>query len=86
MPRARIFYREETDYVRDVRSYLHDFAEQTGKEIEVAEVDGREGQDLVRLYDLHTLPAILVTAEDGRLLYRHRGMPLPLMREIAAWL
>jgi len=86
MPRARIFYRDRKEYTRTVEDYLTDFTRTSGKELEVTDPDSREGQELIQLYDLNNLPAILVTSDDGRVLYRHLGMPLPLMRDITLWI
>ncbi len=86
MSRARIYYRERTDYARTVLDYLEDFHRATGKELEVADPDSREGQELIRIYDLNTMPAILVTSDDGRILYRHMGLPLPLVRDVSLWM
>ncbi|MCL2095161.1 hypothetical protein FWH13_03515 [Candidatus Saccharibacteria bacterium] len=84
--KARIFYRKRQDYTRTVEMYIADFYKNTGREIEVCSPDGRENANIVDLYDLNRLPAILVTSSDGRVLYRHLGMPLPLMRDIALWM
>jgi hypothetical protein len=74
------------DYTRTVEEYLTDFFRRTGHELEAVDVNSREGQELIELYDLTRLPAILVTSDDGRVLYRHMGIPLPLMRDISLWM
>ena len=46
--RVVVVYRAESDYARQVISFLHDFSRQTGHTIEELDPDSAEGSDFCR--------------------------------------
>lgn len=78
-----IFYRERSEYGRDVATYLHDFEQQTATTIEVIDPDSPRGADLCRIYDIVEFPTILTTTDDGQMRNMWRGLPLPTINEVS---
>jgi hypothetical protein len=82
-----ILYRPNSEYAREVESFVRDFQHQfeSGKKIELMSVDTREGSAEASLYDIFSFPAILALADDGAVLNSWVGMPLPLMNDVAGY-
>ena len=78
-----VFTREDTDYVRRVTEFLHDFEHRTTHAIQVINPDSLEGVDLAKVYDIMEHPTIIAVAEDGRLLAQWKGLPLPTIDEVS---
>lgn len=78
-----IFYRERSEYGREVAAYLDDFERQTSKSMEVIDPDSPRGADLCRIYDIVEFPTIITTTDDGQLRYMWRGLPLPLIDQVS---
>ena len=55
----------ETD--TQLQGYLRDFEQRTGKQIELMDVEGKEGVELAQIYDILQFPAILVREDMGEL-------------------
>ncbi|MBR3164131.1 hypothetical protein IKF15_02405 [Candidatus Saccharibacteria bacterium] len=84
--RVVIIWREESDYGREVREWLHDFERQTGKEIESVNPDEPEGISIGKTYDVVEYPTILAFRDNGELLQMWRGRELPRMSEVSYYL
>lgn len=82
-----ILYRPNSEYAREVESFVRDFQRQfeAGKKVELVSVDTREGAANASLYDIFSFPAILALADDGAVLNSWVGMPLPLMNDVAGY-
>lgn len=83
--RARIVYRENTDYARTVAEFLRDFERQTGKTVETVNPDTPDGAQFCRVYDIVEYPTIIATTDDGVLQNMWRGLPLPTINEVSAY-
>lgn len=83
--RARIVYRENTDYARTVTEFLRDFERQTGKTVETVNPDTPDGAQFCRVYDIVEYPTIIATTDDGVLQNMWRGLPLPTINEVSAY-
>lgn len=75
--------RPNSETERAAREFLHDFEKQTGKIIEVVDVDSPEGAQLAQLYDATSYPAVLAIADDGALLQSWQGGQLPRISEVS---
>lgn len=81
-----ILYRPESEHARAVETFIHDFkARYSSVQVEILNVDSREGIALLSLYDLMRQPAIIAVANDGILLKHWEGPELPLMDEVASY-
>lgn len=81
--RVVVVYRQESDHAREVLSFLHDFARQTGHVIEEINPDTRDGADLCRVYDIVEYPTIIALSDNGQLQHMWRGRPLPTISEVS---
>lgn len=81
-----ILYRPDSEYARIVETFIHDFkARNSFAQVEVLNVDERDGIALAGLYGIVSFPAILAVASDGSLLKHWVGSELPLMDEVASY-
>lgn len=81
--KTMIFYKEKTDYARQVIDYLRDFEKQTGKKLETVDPDTPEGAHLCRTYDIVEYPTMLAVSDDGVMQHMWRGLPLPTISEVS---
>ena len=81
--RVVVVAKDNTDYSRQIATFVDDMARQTGHELEVLDPESREGESFCRAYDIVEYPTILAIANDGQLLQMWRGRPLPLFDEVA---
>lgn len=81
-----ILYRPNSDHERAVLEYARDFHHETGRELELISTETKEGADKARLYDIVRYPAVVATANDGRMLQMWQEDLLPLRNEVAAYL
>jgi len=83
-----ILYRPNSEYARDVETFIHDFKQRhegIGRRMEVIDYDTREGQAEASIYDIMAHPAILVLGDDSSMVASWSGPELPLMNEVAAY-
>jgi hypothetical protein len=78
-----VLYRPESEYSRIVETFIHDFQEQHQAQLDVINVDTRDGVSMALLYDVARYPAILALREDGSLIKSWEGEELPMMDEVA---
>lgn len=81
--RVVVLTRENTDYSRTVETFITDFYRQTGKQLEVMNVDTREGDQLARTYDIVQYPAIIALSADGQVQNMWSGTLLPTISEVS---
>lgn len=78
-----VVYREQTDYARDVETFMHDYTRQTGRGLEVINPDTLEGAQFCETYDLMEYPTIISIDDNGGALNVWRGLPLPTISEVS---
>ncbi len=81
--KVAIIYRKNTDYEREVISYLRDFQRRTGKELEQIDPETRDGAMFCQMHDIVEYPSVLAMDNDGKVLNLWRGTPLPLIDEVS---
>ncbi|HSX28059.1 MAG TPA: hypothetical protein VLF60_01275 [Candidatus Saccharimonadales bacterium] len=81
--KALLLYRSNSEGESLARSFAADFERQTGKSIEMLDVDTPQGIELVQLYDIVAYPAVLARADDGTLLQLWQGEPMPRISEVS---
>lgn len=84
--KACILYRPDSEFARMVEEYVHDFKQTKGYDIELIDLNTRDGASTASLYDIIQYPGVLVTREDGQWVKDWQGEQLPLMTELAAYL
>jgi len=78
-----ILYRPNSEHARKVEEYSHDFSKTHGKEVQLVNLNTREGAATATLYDVVQYPAVLALKDDGELMKYWEGGQLPLMDELA---
>lgn len=81
--RVVVVYKEQTDYARQVNDYLRDFTRQTGRELETLDPESREGIGFCGTYDILMYPTVVALSDDGQVLNKWAGLPLPTMSEVS---
>ncbi len=84
--KAVVIYRPNSEFARMVEEYAHDFKRTKGFDLELVDLNTRDGADLAKLYDVMEYPSILVARDDGGLIKCWQGEQLPLMSEVAGYL
>lgn len=83
-----VLYRPNSEYGRSVETFIRDFKyqnEERSKQLDVLDIDTRDGVATASLYDVMQYPAILVLGDDGSLMKSWIGGELPLLDEIAGY-
>ena len=82
--KALVLYRSKSDHGREVEEFAHEYHRRTGKELELIEIDTKQGQDKARAYDITQYPAVLAIREDnGQALQLWQGQPLPTINNVS---
>lgn len=81
--RVVVISRDNTDYARDVETFVNDFARQTGHGLEVMDPYSTEGDSFCRTYDIVEYPTVAALGNDGQLQQLWRGIPLPTISEVS---
>ena len=83
-----VLYRPNSEHARKVEEFLHDLQKQHDvdqRDLQVIDVDSRDGIATASIYDVVTSPAIIVTDNVGSYVQSWMGEDLPLMRDVAAY-
>ncbi len=81
--RAVVVYKDRTDYARTVEEFLRYFKAVTGRELETLDPETRDGVGFCTTYDIMQYPTVIALADDGRMLQKWEGLPLPLVNEVS---
>lgn len=84
--KVSILYRPNSEFSRMVEEYVNDFKRSRAKDIELIDLNTREGASLAALYGIVRYPGVLVTRDDGQMIKDWQGEHLPLMSELAVYL
>jgi hypothetical protein len=83
-----VLYRPDSEHGRSVEMFIRDFKyqhEANARQLQILDIDTRDGSATASLYDVLQYPAVLVTADDGSIIKSWVGENLPLMDELAAY-
>ena len=84
--RVLILYRPNSEHGRLTEEFIHDYQKRhQSDDLEVLNIDTREGSAIASLYDVMQYPAILVLQNDGYVQRAWQGDNLPLMDEVASY-
>jgi len=85
--RTVILYHPNTEFAGMAQDYARDYkrGHEDRTDIELLSLDGVEGSEMAKLYDIVRYPAILVIAEGGGLQKLWQDRPFPLFDEVAAY-
>ena len=81
-----VLYRPESEHSRLVEEFVHDYQRtHDAGNLEVLNIDTRDGSATASLYDVMQYPTILALRDDGSILRSWEGETLPLMDEVASY-
>jgi len=81
-----IIYRPNSEHGRAVESFVRDYTQHhDDNNLQVLNIDSREGWATASLYDVMQYPAIIVTREDGSIVKDWEGSELPQLDEVAGY-
>ena len=78
-----VVWRDNTDYARELMTWMADFKRETGEEIKSFDPDTVEGELFVKARDIVEYPAIVAVANDGRVLKAWTGRMLPRISDVS---
>lgn len=81
-----ILYHLKDEFSTMVENFADDCKKRTNREINLVDVDSREGTSLATVYGIVNYPAELVTKDDGQLMKYWEGSELPLYDEVMGYL
>lgn len=85
--RALILYRPATEQEGIAKDYLQEYhSRRPQKSLELMDMNTAAATNLAELYGIVRFPAILITADDGKLIQLWQDNPLPLIDEVSAYL
>lgn len=81
-----VLYRPNSEHARVVENFVKEFQSRTSQEVEVIDVDSRDGVHKVEVYDAMQHPCVLVTTDGGQPQKMWSGTPLPLVNDVLGFL
>ena len=81
--RVVVVYKQQTDYARQVDTFLGDFERLTGHELETIDPESLPGISFCETYDVMQYPSIIALSDDGQIQNQWNGLPLPTMSEVS---
>jgi len=79
-----MIYREKSETRLMVETFLRDFKEQTGGEIETMDPDSKEGAGFCRAYDIVEYPTLIAIGPEGVQMAKWRGT-MPTISDASAY-
>ena len=76
-------WRDNTEYAREVSSWLNDFQSQTGTTVESLDPDSIEGESFARAHDIVEYPTLMAVDDMGSEIQKWRGLPLPSFEQVS---
>jgi hypothetical protein len=84
--RLVILYRPESEHGRVIEDFIREYQfRNSSRQLEVVNVDTREGIATATLYDIMQYPAIMVLQNDGQVQKMWQGNELPMIDEVASY-
>jgi len=79
-----VLYRPQSEHGRLVEEFINEFKQRySDHQLEVVDVDSRQGVSMVELYGAMQYPSILVLSQDGAFVKMWSGEHLPLISEVS---
>lgn len=82
-----VLYRPNSEHGRLIEEFIHDYkVHHQTSQLEVLNIDTREGSATATLYDVLQYPAILVLQLNGSLQKIWQGPDLPRLEDVASYM
>ena len=83
--RVVVVYKQQTDYARQVDTFLGDFERLTGHQLEVIDPESLPGISFCETYDIMQYPTVIALTDTGQVQAKWAGLPLPTVNEVSAY-
>jgi len=85
--KALVLYRPNSSHARPTEDFVHDLSRfVSDRDIQLINVNSRDGSATASLYDVMTYPAVLVVRDTGELQNSWQSEPLPLVNDVLGYL
>lgn len=81
--RAVVVYKDDSEHSRPVTEFLRFYRQVTGRDLETLEPETREGIGFCSTYDIMVYPTVIALSDDGQVLNKWAGLPLPTVNEVS---
>lgn len=81
--RVVVVYKDDSEHARPVIEFLRFYRQVTGRDLETLEPETRDGIGFCSTYDIMMYPTVIALADDGRMLHKWAGLPLPTVNEVS---
>lgn len=83
-----VLYRPDSEFSRSVEEFVKGLQTQHNigaHQLQVMDIDSREGAATASMYDIMSQPGIVITGDDGAYVKHWEGANLPLLSEVAGY-
>jgi hypothetical protein len=80
--RITVLYQSNTEGERPVTEFAREYERRTGRQLDLLDVNTRDGANMATMYDIVRYPAVLALTDDGRMQQMWTEETLPLMNEV----
>ena len=80
--RITVLYQSNTEGERPVTEFAREYERRTGRQLELLDVNTREGWSMASMYNIVRYPAVIALTDDGRMQQLWMEETLPLMNEV----
>ncbi len=77
-----VLYRPKSEQEGQVLDFAADYKRLKNKELNLVSLDTLEGDNMAKLYDITSYPAVLAIKDDGQLQKMWQGGAFPLQNEL----
>jgi hypothetical protein len=81
-----VLYRPVSEHATSVEQYAREFKHRTSKDLELLDVDSKEGSAMAELYDVVRYPCFLALTDEGVLQKIWMDQALPLINEVTGYI
>lgn len=67
----------ESEFAREIEEWARDYKYETGQDVEQLDPDSIDGQMFAVAHDVTQYPTVLVLKDDGAVVRKWSGLPLP---------
>ena len=78
-----MLYRPNSEHDTKVQEYKREFSRRTGGDLELVDLNSRDGAATASLYDVMRYPAIVATEDNGAYIQSWQEEMLPLIDEVS---
>ncbi len=81
-----VLYRPNSEHESSVQDFVRELKHRSNKDVELVDLNTRDGAATASLYDVMQYPAFLALSNDGSLLRSWEGEAWPLISEVSYYI